>query len=67
MSADRWVEIEVEEVLNVTDRAVLCAVDGEEHWIPRSQIDVEGADFEAGEVDFTLSVTRWFAEKEGLV
>jgi hypothetical protein len=64
MSADRWVDIEVEEVLKLTDLAALCVIDDEEVWIPLSQID---GIVEEGEQADLVCVTRWFAEKEGLL
>ena len=41
MSEDRYVEIEVEEIVHETPLAFLVSVDGEEHWIPKSKVDQE--------------------------
>lgn len=67
MSASSWVHLDVAVVLRETDKAFLLRLDdGEEVWIPRSQ--VADADTVAeGDCHCTVSVTEWFAEKEGLV
>jgi hypothetical protein len=48
-----------------TDAALLCIVDGEEHWIPKSQVHDDSAVFEAGH-EGTLVVTQWIAEQKEL-
>ena len=65
MSASRYTHLDVEEILRVTDKAMLVRLEDGEHWIPLSQI-ADGDDYETGDVDVTLSVTTWFCEKEGL-
>ena len=58
------VELEVDDVLAVTDSAVLCEIDGDEYWLPWSQIsDAEIAD--KGDSG-TIVIPRWLAEKHGL-
>lgn len=58
---------EIENVRGVkeTDLAVLCEIDGEEHWIPKSQIDddseVYGEDHEG-----TLVISQWIADQKGI-
>lgn len=65
MSNGRYVDVDVDEIVAATDRALLCLIDGEEKWLPRSQV-ADGDGYEKGETGVTLSVTSWFAEKEGL-
>jgi hypothetical protein len=65
MSASRFVHLDVEEVLRVTDKALLLRVDGEDVWIPLSQIDDAGQ-YEQGDHDVTVSVTEWIAKQKGL-
>jgi hypothetical protein len=50
-----------------TEMAVLCLIDGDEHWIPRSVI--VGSESEVNEVGDkgTLVIKSWFARKLGLV
>lgn len=52
-----------------TDKAVLVAVDSEEHWIPRALLsyscDKAIDDLERGE-EFTLSILEWKAQQIGL-
>jgi hypothetical protein len=51
-----------------TPKALRVELDGEERWIPKSQIhddsEVYGADEDNSEGE--LIVKRWWAEKEGL-
>ena len=49
-----------------TDAALLCEIDGAEHWIPRSQISPESEVDAAGD-EGTLVVTEWIAAQRGLV
>lgn len=65
MSASNYVHLSVEEVVKETDKALLVRIDGEDVWIPLSQI-ADADDYEPGDTDITLSVTKWFADKEGL-
>jgi len=67
MPEEEWVEVGVEEVKYCTAKAVLVILQSslEEQWIPKSQI--KGESPVATECDLTIQVSRWFAEKEGLV
>jgi ribosomal protein S1 len=49
-------------ITKVTEKAVLVELDGDEKWIPRSQIE-DGDTIDVGSQDF--AVTTWFAKKEG--
>jgi hypothetical protein len=51
--------------------AVLVEIDGEEHWIPDSQIDEDseiyhGCDLERGDVAIII-MTEWIAQEKGLI
>lgn len=61
---DEWVDVVVDEVLKETDEAVLLLIDGDEVWVPLSRVD--GVPPEVGAVNVTVSVKKWFAEKENL-
>ena len=57
--------------LHATDKAVLVDIDGEEVWVPSSQIHADsevtaGVDMERGE-EGTLIVSDWWARKLGLL
>lgn len=49
-----------------TSLAILCDIEGNEQWIPKSVIDDDSEVHEEGD-EGTLSVAGWFATKEGLV
>lgn len=48
-----------------TENAILCVVDGEELWFPKSQLAEGNEVAGAGDVG-TLVVTRWIAEQKEL-
>jgi hypothetical protein len=50
--------------LQETDKALLCLIDGEETWVPQSQI-LEDSEVYAKGHEGTLVVTKWFAHKKG--
>ena len=64
-----WREEEVHRIDNVrslkaTAKALLCDVDGEEVWVPQSQIHADSEVY-AAEQEGTLAVTAWFAKQRG--
>lgn len=63
---DEQVEFEDSKVKAETDKAIKAWVDGRWLWVPKSQIADESEVYKAG-TDGTLIVSRWWAEKEGLV
>ena len=65
MSASNYVHLDVDEVLRETDKAFLISLGGEEFWVPKSQIADAGG-YEEGDVDCVMSVTKWFADKQGI-
>ena len=52
--------------LKETDQALLCEIEGEERWIPKSQIDDDSEVYAEGHTGL-LVVNEWWAEREGLV
>lgn len=48
-----------------TKLAILCEIEGEEHWIPKSVIDDDSEVYET-DTDGKLIIPEWFATKEGL-
>ena len=61
------VELEVSEVLKETDLAVLCVIEEDEVWLPKSQIR-EGVELlSEGTVDVVITIPQWLAEEKGLV
>lgn len=48
-----------------SDKAILCEIDGEEVWIPQSQIDEDSEVWESGQ-EGTLVITAWLAKQKGL-
>lgn len=65
MGASNWIHLEVEKIVRETDAAFSLRVDGEDYWIPKSQIS-DPEDFEAGDENVTVSVTEWIARQKGL-
>src|SRR5207249_6975883 len=67
MSTSPWVHLDVEEVVRETDKALLLRLeeDGREVWVPLSQI-ADNDLYSEGDRNCSISVSQWFAEKEGL-
>lgn len=65
MSSSNWIHIQVEEIIKVTERAFLCQVGEDQHWIPMSQINTPD-DYVEGDKDITLSITEYIAKQLGL-
>jgi hypothetical protein len=62
-----WISVDFEAVKAVTDRAVLFVIEGEEVWIPKSQISPDDVDqYEPGDGDGSVSVSEWIANEKGL-
>ena len=45
-------------------KAVLCIIEGEEHWIPKSQITDDSEVYERGH-EGKLVITHWLAQQLG--
>lgn len=68
MPQSDWVHLDVSLVVKRTDAALLLRLadeDASEHWIPLSQVS-DADDYEEGDADCTVSVTRWIANQKGL-
>lgn len=49
-----------------TPKAILVEIENEEHWIPQSQVHADSEVWRVND-EGKLVVTRWWAEKEGLI
>lgn len=69
MGFSRWVHIDDCDILGETDKAFKVGIpDGDEFtevWIPKSQIS-DPDELTVGDTGVTVSVSEWFADKEGL-
>ena len=54
--------VQVEEVTRVTEKAMCVRIDGEEHWMPKSQCDNMLDEGQSGE----LLITEWIGQQKGL-
>jgi hypothetical protein len=59
------VRIENVRATRATDRALLCCIEGEDVWIPQSQIDDDSEVYQEDD-EGTLIVSAWIAEEKGL-
>lgn len=66
--ADTPYEIPDVRVIKETDKALLCNIEGEEIWIPKSQIMDESEVFDEDDnSNGTLVITEWIANEKGLI
>lgn len=65
MGASNYVHLQVEKVVAESDKALLLRIDGEEHWVPLSQI-ADPDDYQKGDEDVEIAVTEWIANQKGL-
>jgi hypothetical protein len=59
------VAVQVDLLIRQTEKAALCEIDGEEVWLPWSQID-EGSDIKKDGDSGTVYIPRWLAEDKDL-
>lgn len=59
------IEIDDCRLICQTDRAGLFEIDGEEYWLPWSQID-EGCELQKDGDEGTLICSLWIAEQKGI-
>lgn len=52
-------------VKRVSDKAILCVIEGNEIWIPQSQIDDDSEVWKEGD-EGTLVISAWLANQKGL-
>ena len=65
MSNDNKVSIDDTVCTAETEKAILVEIEGEEYWMPKSQIDDDSEVYKKGQ-EGTLVITRWIAEQKGL-
>ena len=65
MSSKDPVSFEDVTCLKDTDLAILVEIDGEEYWIPQSQVHEDSEVYQEGD-EGRLVVSYWFAKREGL-
>lgn len=51
--------------LRATDKAPLCLIEGEEIWVPRSQIDDDSEVSDVGD-EGELVTSMWWAKQQGI-
>lgn len=62
-----YVHINVKRIKKKTDKAFLLLLEnGEEHWIPFSQIADDADDYNEGDRDCSMSITDWIAQQKGI-
>lgn len=62
---DDTCEIENVKAIRETEMALLCEIDGEEYWIPKSQIDDDSEVYEE-DGEGKLVVSQWIADQKGI-
>jgi hypothetical protein len=65
MLETEWIEFENVTCKTTTLKAGLYVIDGEEHWIPWSQVRDGSVDKDQSKGD--LAITQWIAEQKNLV
>jgi hypothetical protein len=53
-------------VLKESEKALLIDFEGEEHWIPKSQVHDDSDVYEEGDLG-TIIISRWIAGQKGLL
>lgn len=61
-----WFYLDVDRVVKETDKAFLVEIDGEQIWLPKSQI-ADAHDYEEGDENCGMSVTEYIAKEKGLL
>lgn len=59
------VEIDDVRCMRESSEAILCRIDGAEHWIPNSQVDEDSEVLGVGDIG-TLIISDWIAEQKGI-
>lgn len=54
-------------VVKESPKALLCLINGEEVWIPKSQIDEDSEVWNEKTSGGTLIITEWIAKEKGLI
>ena len=66
MGASRYVYLDDCTVKKLTDKAALVAYEGEELWIPFSQMADSATRLREGDDGVTVGITEWLAEQKGI-
>jgi hypothetical protein len=62
----KWEYVDVEEIKKETPAAFLMVIDGEEHWIPKSQMS-DPDDYNEGDVNLTdVAISAWIAGEKDI-
>jgi hypothetical protein len=64
---DDVARFDVETVEAESEKAILVEIEGEKVWVPKSQISDDSEVYSKASGGGELVVTRWWAEKKGLV
>ena len=54
------------EFVTETDCAILVEDDTGNYWLPKSQINYDGAEYEKGD-EIAIDIPEWLAEDKGLI
>ena len=65
MGKSSWVWLENCDVLRVTTQAIIIEYDGEQIWLPQSQVD-EPERLDAGDCGVTIGITEWIANQKDI-
>ena len=65
MGQSNYVHLEDCTILKKTDKAVLIRYDGEQHWLPLSQV-ADADDLHEQTSGITVSITEWIAEQKNI-
>lgn len=65
MSASSYVHLDDVEIKRETDSAFLIVWEGDEYWIPKSQM-ADPDRYSEGDRDCNVSITEWIAGKKGI-
>lgn len=60
------VYVQVDRIAKETEKAFLCVIEGEEVWLPKSQIP-DADDYMEGDEDIEIAITEWLAGEKGLL
>jgi hypothetical protein len=62
-----WFHLSFLEITKETDKAFLVLTEDEEElWLPKSQIENQGRDYNVGDTDGSMCITHWLATEKGL-
>jgi hypothetical protein len=60
-----WVYVDADKIVKITDKAMLVLIDGQEVWLPLSQLH-EVERYAEGDEDITIAMSDWLAKQKGL-